>query len=154
MIGVREGGANSTIANIGIREGGANTNIAKASILVGGVDYVVFDSATAASLTVTQSPFSAVGSGGSAADIPVTTNEVTATASGGTAPYTYAWTKVSGAAEWSILSPSSAATRFRHSAVAEGLEQEAVFRCTATDARGRTGTVDAQAYVFNFGSFR
>ena len=61
----------------------------------------------------------------------------TATASGGTAPYTYAWTKVSGDSI-TIDSASAATTTFRATSVAAGEMRTATFRCTATDSTGGT----------------
>lgn len=151
MIGVREGGVNSTIGSIGIREGGVNSGIARASILVGGVDYVIFDGA-AGGLTVDASPIDAVGWGNSPADVLVTTNLVTATASGGTAPYSYAWAQIDGVEVWGITAATSAASRFNVTVTAGGVET-ATFECTVSDARGRTGSVLVLATAYNFGGF-
>lgn len=104
-------------------------------------------------LTVSASPVSATGSGSSAGDIDVTTNEVTATASGGTAPYTFAWTAPGGLGSWTILSPASASTRFRANNVPGNALENNTFECTATDSRGRTGSVLVSADAYNFGGF-
>ena len=103
--------------------------------------------------TVNASPLSAIGSGSSAADIDVTTNDITATPVGATAPYTYAWTEVSSSAVWTILSPTASTTRFRAVDVPGNSSATAVFLCTVTDSRGRTGTVEVTAEAYNFGGF-
>lgn len=70
-----------------------------------------------------------------------------ASGSGGTAPYTYAWTRVSGtftATRGGIntatlsLSDSSGQTR----SAAEGATQTETHRCTVTDSVGATAAVD------------
>lgn len=111
-----------------------------------------FYTSAAGALTVTAEPPSAIGTAYISDFVFVTTNSVTATVSGGTAPYTYAWTRVSGDAGFNALTGSSASTRFRISLDVGG-EAFAVFRCTVTDARGRTGTVDVEATAYNFGNF-
>jgi hypothetical protein len=61
----------------------------------------------------------------------VTSATVTVTASGGTAPYTYAWTKISGGAITAVL-PASDVTAFSGT-VALGETISAQFQCTITD---------------------
>lgn len=101
-------------------------------------------------LTLTASPVSVSGSGGSGGDLTLVTSAVTVSVSGGTAPYTHAWTFVSGDTGWIILSPAAATTRFQND-VPTVDSKSGTFRDTVTDARGRTGTVDVPAQLFNFG---
>ena len=86
------------------------------------------------------SPISATGSGLSGV---VQTNIVTVTPAGGTGPYTYAWTYVSGDAV-TVLSPSSAATKFSSATGAE-----AVYKCTVTDSLLATAVVNVGISISN-----
>lgn len=82
---------------------------------------------------------------------PVVTSSSTATATGGSAPYTYAWTPVSDdglGGTWSAQQPNAAGTTFHASSVLD--QSVATFRCTATDARGATGTIDVTAVAQNY----
>jgi len=72
----------------------------------------------------------------SAMTVPVTSLPVTCNVTGGSAPYSYAWSKTSGAAGWSIDSPSAASTTFTSPALGPGDEEVATFICTVTDAAG------------------
>lgn len=71
---------------------------------------------------------------------PQTTGSVTVTASGGVSPYTYAWSKVTGAT-FTVNSASSASTTFSTSANNVNGE-EAVYRCTVTDGTGDKVRID------------
>jgi len=86
------------------------------------------------------SPISATGSGLSGV---VQTNIVTVTPAGGTGPYTYSWTYVSGDAV-TVLSPSSAATKFLSATSAE-----AVYKCTVTDSLLATAVVNVGISISN-----
>lgn len=66
----------------------------------------------------------------------------TVTASGGTAPYTYAWTRISGATEITANSTTAATTSFNCTGLAAGEVNNAVFRCTVTDSVSATATAD------------
>lgn len=68
------------------------------------------------------------------------TEVATAQVTGGAAPYTYSWTKVSGAT-FTIYAASAANTYF---SINLGLndEQTAVYRCTVTSADGQTDYAD------------
>lgn len=92
---------------------------------------------------VTIAPGSA--SGSVAASQPqfrtVTSNSVTATPAGGTGPYTYSWTKVSGASSISATSPTAATTTFS-ALVAKDSTVDAVWRVTVTDSLSATATAD------------
>jgi hypothetical protein len=66
------------------------------------------------------------------------TASTTVTSSGGSSPYTYTWTKDSGPAEVTVLSPTSATTAFRIVDGAYGSTYSSIFRCTVTDANGAT----------------
>lgn len=70
----------------------------------------------------------------------LTSSAVTGTAIGGTAPYTYAWTYVSGSS-YTINSPASAATTFTTNLSATQLKS-GVYRCTVTDAFLSTASAD------------
>ena len=73
-----------------------------------------------------------------------TSAPVTVTASGGTPPYTYAWTRVSGASTITADSATAATTTFSCTGLDPSEVNEAVFRCTVTDSAGSpdTATVD------------
>jgi len=86
------------------------------------------------------SPISATGSGLSGV---VQTNIVTVTPAGGTGPYTYSWTYVSGDTV-TVLSPTSAATRFSSATGAE-----AVYKCTVTDSLAATAVVNVGISISN-----
>jgi hypothetical protein len=155
MIAIQDAGGKAGIAAVYGRDAGGNFGVAKVSILMSDLsDYVVFDASAVSSLSASASPPNAVGADGSAADIIIDTNTVTVTASGGTEPYTYSWAITVGTpSDWAIETPLSRTTRFSCiGGVAEGATETATFRCTVTDSRGRTGTVDVEARVTNYGS--
>lgn len=82
------------------------------------------------------------------------TTTATATATGDVAPFTYAWSKLSGDAMWSITSPTAQTTRFAFEAVGPGESNVGTFRCTVTDRFGKTvNTNTVEANVSNFGGF-
>lgn len=60
--------------------------------------------------------------------------------SGGLAPYTYAWTMLTGTA--TALSPTTALCRFSESGLAAEEMRTSTARCTVTDASGQTATAD------------
>lgn len=100
---------------------------------------VLFATASAtAVLTAFATPSSIYGShfGPGVAATPAVTISVT----GGTTPYTYAWTKVSGDT-MTVANPTGASTGFS-ATVGYGDSLNATYRCTITDAAGRTKTVD------------
>lgn len=77
---------------------------------------------------------------------------VTVTPTGGTAPYTYAWSHVSGDSAVQVLSPSAATTAFIAN-VGKNQTKAATKRCTVTDAALATTTVDvlvSLSYIFEF----
>jgi hypothetical protein len=74
-----------------------------------------------------------------------TTPTRTVTAAGGTAPYTYAWTKVSGDT-LTVNSPTAAATTFTGTP-GVGNTLQAVYRCTVTDNVAATATVDVSVSI-------
>lgn len=78
---------------------------------------------------------------------PVTSESVTVTPTGGVAPFTYAWTKLSGSG--SINSPTTATTTFNAN-VPDGDSLIGNYRCTATDAIGSFATADCDVEFFNF----
>ena len=71
----------------------------------------------------------------------ITTPSVLAMGVGGTAPYTYAWTKVSGAAI-NIGSAATAVTNFNAATMVSPSDRIATFRVTVTDATLATSTSD------------
>lgn len=85
--------------------------------------------------------------------IAVTTENATATVTGGRAPYTFLWERTDAAlGDWSIISPTAAATSFRRIAVGAGENDTAEFACTVTDANGSSvASSDVLAYVENYG---
>jgi hypothetical protein len=100
-------------------------------------------------LSVTTSLSANASSGAiSATDVSAskTTGSITVTPAGGTAPYTYAWTKVSGA---TITADSSTAatTTFTATSLTSGETRVAIFRCTVTDNVAATATADVTVTI-------
>lgn len=77
----------------------------------------------------------------------LTTASTTVTATGGTAPYTYAWTRLSGSTSIAADSASSATTTFTGTSLTAGSTNTAVFRCTITDNVAATKTVDVNVSI-------
>lgn len=74
---------------------------------------------------------------GAAISGSVTTSaDVTATPTGGTAPYSYAWSRVSGTPEVEIDSPTAATTSFTVAVAYDDIDYIASFICTVTDNVG------------------
>jgi hypothetical protein len=71
----------------------------------------------------------------------LTTDTTTATPTGGVGPYTYAWTKVSGAT-LTVTASTSATTAFQATGLAVGEARDATYRCTVTDSTAATATAD------------
>ena len=98
--------------------------------------------------SIVPTALSVTGTSGATATISTPANGCVVTPTNGTAPYSYAWTKVSGttmtvtgtnAASFSLsLSNSSSAS--------------AVYRCTVTDGNEITATADVSVYLGNYGS--
>lgn len=151
MITVRTPSGDKGAAALTLRTPSGDVGIARMTLRTPSGDELIFDGTAASALTVTASPFSATGSGASAADIDITTSLVTVSATGGTEPYTYAWADLGGDGTWSIQFPAAASTRFTAQDVPGGALYTRTFECTATDARGRTGSVIVGATAYNFG---
>jgi len=70
-----------------------------------------------------------------------------ATPSGGVGPFTYAWTRVSGAT-LTVSTPNLASTSFQANVPASAT-RNAVYRCTATDSLGTTAFADTAVTLSN-----
>lgn len=93
-------------------------------------------------LNVTISPYDIADYFGAGSSF--TTETFTAVATGGTAPYTYAWTRISGGPRWNAAadSPATAASTFSGTGFISGLPATGVYRMTVTDALLATDTAD------------
>lgn len=131
---------NKTVVNITVGTSSGNKAVLLGYVGTSGGNKLFF-----AALSATASPSGVSG----ANTLPaVTTNASTATPSGGFGPFTYSWAFVSGDAI-TVLSPTTASTAFRGSAMSVGEIRNAIFRCTVTDtATGFTAvTNDVAAEV-------
>lgn len=99
-------------------------------------------------LSVSIAPDPATGAGSGGGSETVTSELATATPSGGLAPYTYAWTHVSGDAAITITSDTSQSTTFSKF-MTPGASTSAVKRCTVTDAYGQTASDDVDVELTN-----
>jgi hypothetical protein len=77
---------------------------------------------------------------GAASSGLVTSATVTATPTGGTAPYTYAWSRISGFSGMSINTPTLATTEFFATLTDQEISN---FVCTITDTNGNVTVTPA-----------
>lgn len=128
---MRLGGAWQTISAGKIFAGGAWRNLKAVKIYAGGAWRDVARFVQPITLAITPSPFSGHTSG------TIATSTVTATPTGGSAPFTYAWTVVSGAV--TLGSPTLATTTV--SGNVSGGNISATLHCVATDSFGTASPV-------------
>jgi hypothetical protein len=132
-----------TAGNLYVKNGGSWVAVTNMYVRSNGIWYEFFPVATSpppadAEIVLVAAPTSASGSRNGAG--AVTSNSVTITPSVGLAPYTYAWTYISGTV-LTVTSPTAAATTFS-TTLTNGQSVSAVYRCTVTDAELRTKTID------------
>ncbi|MEN2749356.1 hypothetical protein [Sphingomonas sp. T9W2] len=82
----------------------------------------------------------------------VTTGSTTVGVSGGKTPFSFAWTTVDASGSWEITSPTNATTAFRCTSAVQDDSQDATFRCTVTDANGKTAAADVTAQAYRYGT--
>ena len=126
--------AEKDVERMEVTVGGAQKRVVRLEAWNGSAWKVVQSFAPPISLNV--APSSVSGTGDSHAAILITSSTATATPTGGTAPYTYAWTKVSGDT-LTVTNPTNASTAFRAS-IGPGDSRGATYRCTVTDKNGLT----------------
>lgn len=143
---VQNAGTLRTITGGKVRVAGVTRTLKTAKVMHGGSLRTV--AIFASPLTVSASPSAAQGDFAGSGALPpqgLETNLVTAIPSGGFAPYTYAWTHVSGDT-FTVTNPSSASTYFAHTFTSYGT-RSGVYRCTVTDSLGSTATVDVNVLI-------
>lgn len=150
--GITATGVASPITVPGLTNGTAYTFTVKATNIAGD------SAASSASAAVT--PLASLGGGTitcSATPSPFSTTKAngivsvagpTAAGTSGTAPYTYAWTKISGSSAISITAGSAAQVTL--SSEGYGETNYAALRCVVTDANNNQGVVDVSVYVEHF----
>lgn len=104
------------------------------------------------SIVATATPVSSARtSSGAAPSGTVVSHAHTASASGGTAPYTYAWSYVSGDADMTPTAPALATTAFS-ATVFDNYTMVTTFKCTVSDSAGQvadTNTIEVTLFWAN-----
>lgn len=151
MISILTADGGKNIAAISILTADGSKDIANASILTPDGSLAFWSGAGGGAFPVTINPDPAYGAVAQLGGPTVTTQPVTASPGGGLAPYSYAWEKLVGSSDWSILAPTAQSTAFRCTGVTPGEDFTANFQVTVTDARGRSSTASVLATVSNYG---
>lgn len=94
-------------------------------------------------LIASASPDTTYGNGGGFGVKTVTTDTSTVSVSGGSPPYTYAWSRISGATVFNPTAASAATSAFSRTSLPVGGNDTATFICTVTDALGRTAVTNS-----------
>lgn len=140
------GGAYKTVDSIKVCAGGVWKPVASTRLSPAGVWKVGEIFTRPLSLAIT--PATVSGSGEIGRALLIFTDAATATPTGGSAPYTYAWTRLTGSG--AAFSPTAAATKFSATVPASTL-YSGTFRCTVTDALGATAIASVSASFENIG---
>lgn len=140
---IHRGGLTREIARLWLRTGGKTTQI------FASVDSAGSSGSTSSSAGVTADTGQVGGAGNSSGPINIVTSYVTVSVNGGVAPYSYAWTQVSGD-PMTATNPSSPSTAF-FAGVNPSTTLSAVWQCTVTDAAEVTGSVQVSAKLRNIG---
>src|SRR5688572_28071070 len=148
-IEVRTSDAWKAVSACSVRVGGAWKLVLGVGVKVDGVWKQAFGtiSPPGGDLVITIDKTSVEGVRQGAGSVTTDAVAVTVTPGTGTSPYTYVWTKVSGA-DFTINTPSAASTTFTRTMAAEE-DISAVYKCTVTDNTGqeqeKTVTVNAES---------
>ena len=140
-LSVKVGGAWKAVNNIWVRKGGVWKGVSKLSVRTGGAWNLAHDDSSSVPPDVAGGLNAHLNKSSVTGSIPgigvVTTDNVQAIVDEGLAPYTYAWTKVSGAT-FNIGSPDNATTNFNININTVDTTLTAIYKCTITDSIGRT----------------
>ena len=140
-LSVKVGGAWKTVNNIWVRKGGVWKGVSKLSVRTGGAWKLAHDDSGSVPPDVAGGFNAHLNKSSVSGSVPgigvVTTDSVTAVVDEGTAPYTYAWSKVSGST-FNIGSPAAATTNFNINTTTPDTTLTAIYKCTVTDNVGRT----------------
>lgn len=156
MIRVRSSTGVKALASIRVRDGAGVRAIANIKVRDGtGVKSIWSASGSGGSFTVNALPPVAYGGVAVGGLTAVYSEDITVSPVGGVAPYTYAWSLVSGdAGTWVFSSGTSATTRVGRTAVGTGLSYSHTVKCTVTDANGNTAdSPDIDVFVQNYGDY-
>lgn len=145
-ITIREGGTSQPITRITVQDGNSPRVLRKASLFSGGTLHLVYNAASALSLSV--SPDTTGGHPPRGSNTAVTPS-VTATPAGGLGPYSYSWqiTSFAGSVP-SISNQSFATTVFFQSGLSQFDNNQCVFTCVVTDSLGATASASVEVDFF------
>lgn len=144
---IQDAGTLRTIKRLRIQQGGILRDIRRLRVMHDGVLRTV--ATFAEQLTASANPSSVGGTQSSDQPITVTSEGTTASPTGGRAPFTYAWTQISGPSA-TITAPTMATTQFR--ATVNPFDTVSLsFRCTITDAVGQSASTEVTALLNNLG---
>lgn len=129
-----------------VRVGGAWRTVTRAEAYIGGAWVTIATFLPPVTLSLSTTLVTGFAFGGT-----VYTGNVTVTPSGGQAPYTYAWSRVSGSG--TVANAAAATTNFYDNPGA-GNSTDGIFVCTVTDALGNVAVSEGvQAYFDDYGGF-
>ena len=134
---INTGSAFKTISAIKVQTGTGLKSVTRAKVNVGGVLKNAGTFYTLPSLSLSTSSVTV-----SRPNPTVQSEIITATVSGGIAPFTYAWTRLTGSGY--AVSPTSASSRLANDFLDYGTTT-GTFRCTVTDALSNTAYADVSA---------
>jgi hypothetical protein len=140
------GGVLQTITGAKIRDGATLRQLRAIKLWDGTIMRTVAQFVDPLTVTASPSNLSTFGF-----DATITSASVSAVPAGGLAPYTYVWSRTSGAA--TINTPTIAATTFTETGMAADEFRTNTFTCTVSDSSGQTAVLTGFLATFTRISF-
>lgn len=136
MSALKNASGTKQFAGIHVRKAGVTKAADRASIRTASGLVVFYRSLASGGTTsgISVAPTAVFGTVNSTSSATVTSGAATVSVAGGVAPYTYAWSLVSGG-PMAITAPTAASTTFSTTLLPSN-SRSAVFKCTVTDSAG------------------